>query len=295
MMSSFSVRSVILFLFFAASVRAQQPISAEQVIAKMRDVAGLTATPNTVDTIKAGDPGTVVTGIATTISPTMDVLRRAVAAHDNLIVTHEPTFYNHLDKDDLFRNDPVYAEKQAYIREHHLVIFRWHDGWHQRKPDGVAEGWIRKAGWKAYQHADNQYFFTVPPTTLGALAVQLQASMGNRIVRVIGDPAQPVSKVVYAPGAPGEARQVQVLELDGVDVLVGGEIPEWETISYVLDAAQQGRRKGMILLGHYTSEEPGMDACAVWLRTVLPGTKVDFIPAGEPYWLAGHPPAVHTP
>ena len=278
-------------LALALSAHAQSSLTAEQVIAKMRSAAGVTASPATVDTIKAGDPKTLVTGIATTISPTMDVLRRAVAAHDNLIVTHEPTFYNHQDADTLFTHDPVYAEKQAYIRDHGLVIFRWHDGWHQRKPDGIAEGWMKQAGWQRYQHEENQYFYTVPATTLGALALQLQASMGGRIVRVIGNPDEPVANVVYAPGAPGEARQVQALERDDVDVLVGGEIPEWETISYAWDAAQQGRRKGMILLGHYTSEEPGMDNCAAWLKTVFPGMKIDFLPAGEPYWLPGHPPA----
>ena len=34
-----------------------------------------------------------------------------------------------------------------------------------------------------------------------------------------------------------------------------------------------------------------MDNCATWLKTVFPGMKIDFIPAGEPYWLPGHPPA----
>jgi putative NIF3 family GTP cyclohydrolase 1 type 2 len=77
-----------------------------------------------------------------------------------------------------------------------------------------------------------------------------------------------------------------VLERDDVEVLVGGEIPEWETISYAWDAKQQGRHKALILMGHYTSEEPGMKTVADWLKTVLPGMKVDFIPAGEPYWLA---------
>jgi putative NIF3 family GTP cyclohydrolase 1 type 2 len=277
--------------FVSLSAQAQQAMTAEQVIAKMREAAGVTPAANTVDTIKAGDPATVVTGIATTISPTMDVLRKAVAAHDNLIITHEPTFYNHLDADTLFKNDPVYAEKMAYIREHDLVIFRWHDGWHQRKPDGIAEGWIKLAGWQQYQHADNQYFFTIPGTTVKELAEQLQKKMGDRIVRVIGDPNLHVTHVAYAPGAPGEARQVLALERDDVEVLVGGEIPEWETISYAWDAAQQGRHKALILLGHYTSEEPGMDNCAVWLKTLFPGTKIDFILAGEPYWQPSHPPA----
>jgi putative NIF3 family GTP cyclohydrolase 1 type 2 len=286
-----SLRPLSLALFvLTLSAQAQQTLTAEQVITKMREAAGVTATPNTVDTIKAGDPATVVTGIVITVAPTMEVLRKAVAAHDNLIITHEPTFYNHLDTDTLFQKDPVYAEKMAYIREHGLVVFRWHDGWHARKPDGIAEGWVKKAGWQQYQHADNQYLFTVPATTVGALAQQLAGKMGNRIVRVIGDPKLQVSHVAYAPGASGEARQLQALERDDVEVLIAGEIPEWETISYALDAKQQGRKKAMILLGHYTSEEPGMDNCAIWLKTVFAGMKIDFIPAGEPYWLVGHPP-----
>ncbi|SEC06225.1 Nif3-like dinuclear metal center hexameric protein [Terriglobus roseus] len=283
------LRPVSLALFvLTLSAQAQQSLTAEQVIAKMREAAGVTAVPNTVDTIKAGDPATVVTGIATVIAPSMDVLRKAVAAHENLIITHEPTFYNHQDADTLFKNDPVYAEKMAYIREHGLVIFRWHDGWHARKPDGIAEGWTKKAGWKQFQNADNQYLYTIPTTTVKALAQQLQASMGNRIVRVVGDPNMKVSKAAYAPGASGEARQIQALEREDVEVLIAGEIPEWETISYVWDAQQQGRHKAMILLGHYTSEEPGMDNCATWLKTVFHDTKIDFIPAGEPYWLSGN-------
>jgi putative NIF3 family GTP cyclohydrolase 1 type 2 len=284
------LRPVSLALFvLALSAQAQQSLTAEQAIAKMREAAGVTVMPNTVDTIKAGDPSTVVTGIATVIAPTMEVLRKAVAAHDNLIITHEPTFYNHQDADTMFKNDPVYAEKMAYIREHGLVIFRWHDGWHARRPDGIAEGWVQKAGWQQYQHADNQYLFTLPAITVDQLAKQLTEKMGNRIVRVIGDPKLKVTKAAYAPGASGEARQIQALERDDVEVLVAGEIPEWETISYTLDAVQQGRRKALILLGHYTSEEPGMDNCAVWLKTVFPATHIDFIPAGEPYWLSGHP------
>ena len=279
----------------AASVgntsRAQQPLTAEQVIAQMRSAAGIVPLPTTIDGFKAGDPKTTITGIATTISPTMDVLRKAVTAHDNLVITHEPTFYNHQDADTLLKDDPVYAEKQAYIREHGLVIFRWHDGWHQRKPDGIVEGWTRQVGWKPYLRAGEDRFYTVPPTTLGALALQLQTATGKRIVRVIGNPDEPVSNVAYAPGAPGPARQIAALERNDVDVLVGGEIPEWETISYAWDASEQGRRKGLILLGHYTSEEPGMEYCATWLKTVFPGMKIDFIPAGEPYWLPGHPPA----
>ena len=51
----------------------------------------------TVDTFKAGDPDTPVTGIAVTMMATLDVLQRAAANHQNLIITHEPTFFSHQD------------------------------------------------------------------------------------------------------------------------------------------------------------------------------------------------------
>jgi len=39
-----------------------------------------------------------VTGIAVTMMATLDVLQRAAANGQNLIITHEPTFYDHLDR-----------------------------------------------------------------------------------------------------------------------------------------------------------------------------------------------------
>jgi hypothetical protein len=98
-----------------------------------------------------------------------------------------------------------------------------------------------------------------------------------------------VTKIAFRPGAGGEAKQVKALERDDVEVLVVGEAPEWETVLYVRDAQLQGRRKALILLGHNTSEESGMDNCATWLKTLFPGMPVQFIPAGEPYWTPEKP------
>src|SRR5580698_4623669 len=286
-----SVCAAILFAVFVVSLPAQEvsgPLTASQTIDRIVKATGATLPPNTVDTIKAGDPGTVVTGIATTFTPTMEVLRKAVAAGDNLIVTHEPTFYNHLDDPALLMDDPVYKEKLAYIREHHLVIWRFHDTWHLRDPDGIVEGFVVQAGWKQYQNpgpsSETQMFFTLPQTTVLGLAKDLQRRFHARSVRIVGDPRMKITKVAYRPGASGEAKQLKALERDDVEVLVAGEASEWETVEYVRDAQLQGRKKALILLGHLTSEESGMDNCAQWLRGLFPGTRIQFIPAAEPYW-----------
>ena len=267
---------------------APGPVTAGEAIDRIEKATGATLPANTVDTIKAGDPGTVVTGIATTFTPSMEVLRKAVAAGDNLIVSHEPTFYNHLDQTTMFTDDPVYKEKIAYIQEHHLVIWRFHDTWHLRDPDGIDEGFVDKAGWKAYQSAGPRtgvpLLFTLPQTTVLGLAQDLQRKFEARSIRIVGEPGMAVTHVAFTPGAGGEAKQVKALERDDVEVLVAGEASEWETVEYARDAQLQGRHKALILIGHLTSEEAGMDRCAEWLKPLFPGVRVDFIPAKEPYW-----------
>src|SRR3984885_1709387 len=80
--------------------------------------------PDTVDPVKAGDPATPVTGIATTFLDTMEVLREANRRGLNLVITHEPTFYNHRDNTAFFSNDPVYQEKLAFMKHNTMVVFR---------------------------------------------------------------------------------------------------------------------------------------------------------------------------
>jgi hypothetical protein len=58
----------------------------------------------------------------------------------NLVITHEPTFYNHLDETDWLTNDPVFQQKRTYIEQHNLVIWRFHDNLHQHQPDPTMAG-----------------------------------------------------------------------------------------------------------------------------------------------------------
>ena len=262
---------------------AQKQLTARQVIEKIKLQIGAPVDPNSVDTFKAGDPETPVTGIATTFLATYAVLQEAVASGANLIITHEPTFYNHLDETAFLNGDPVFEQKMAYIREHHLVIWRFHDQWHWRKPDGVIEGFTQAAGWEKYRRPYEENAFTLPPTTVGQLAADLQAKLNSRSIRIVGDPLLRVTDVAYLPGASGENKEIKQLERDDVQVLVAGEAREWETVEYVRDAAAEGRRKALILLGHEVSEEPGMEYCARWLRGLFPRVPVAFIPAGEPF------------
>jgi hypothetical protein len=62
-----------------------------------------------------------------------------------------------------------------------------------------------------------------------------------------------------------------------------GEDHEWETIEYVADAISAGQIDGMIVLGHIASEQAGMAEFARWLRPIVPGVRVDFVPTRDPF------------
>ena len=241
--------------------------------------------PDTVDTLKAGDPTTPVTGIVTTFLDTMDVLKEANRQGLNLVISHEPTFYNHRDSTAFFTDDPVYKEKLAFIQQHHMVVYRLHDEIHRTAPDPFGVGLLDVLGWRSYAKADDPFHVTIPPTTLATLAKQIQAKLNAKTMRVEGDPNLMVTHIALVPGAAGLETQVMALRPDAIELLIAGEASEWETVEYVRDASAQGRHKSLILLGHEVSEEPGMEKCAEDLRKVFPGMKVEHIVAGNPLWL----------
>ena len=268
---------------FAVGQTAKAPLTAREAMSRIIAATGAVPPSDTVDTLKAGDPETVVTGVATTFMDTYAVLEQAVADGKNLIITHEPTFYNHRDETTVLAGDAVQAQKLEYIRQHHLVVYRFHDTWHMRQPDGILEGVMGEFGWKPYQSRVDPNLFTIPPITVAQLAASLRSKAGSRTIRIVGDAKMTVTKVGLLPGAAGLKEQVKMLESDDVQVLVAGESAEWEGVEYAQDAAAEGRHKALILLGHEISEEAGMQYCADWLKGVLPGLPIEYIRAGEPF------------
>ena len=273
-------------LSLAASAQTNKS-TARELVAEIQKQVGVEWQKDTVDTFKAGNPDTPVTGVAVTMMATMDVLQRASAKGLNFIITHEPTFYAHLDTPEgIPESDPVWAEKRAFIAKHGLVVWRFHDHWHLRRPDGIEAGVVDALGWKKFQNPANQYLFVLPETTLAELARQVAQKLDSSVVRVVGDRDMKVSKVGFSPGAAGSQAEISALEKDDVQVLLVGETREWETVEYAADAVSQGRKKALIVIGHIPSEQPGMEECTRWLKEFVKNVPVEFVPAKQPFWLA---------
>jgi putative NIF3 family GTP cyclohydrolase 1 type 2 len=271
-------------LLAAVPRRAQRPsVTAQQIVDRIRASVGVPWRDTTVDAFKAGDPNTVVTGVATTVMATMPVLRQAAAAGRNLIVTYEPVFYAANDVPGTRATDPVYLAKKAFIDEHHLVVWRFSDHWLARKPNELTTALAGALGWSAGRSAGNESLYTVPATTLGALASHVRTRLGiHGGMRTIGKAENRISRVVLSPGTSDLLTSVQMLQQ--ADLIVSGEPREWEAVEYVYDTASAGHAKSMIAVGRMVSEEPGMRACAAWLGKLVPEVPVENIAVGDPYW-----------
>ncbi|GHO86327.1 Nif3-like dinuclear metal center hexameric protein [Dictyobacter formicarum] len=237
---------------------------------------------DSVDTFKCGDPNQEVSGIVTTFTATLDVLRQAVALGANLIITHEPTFYDHRDNTDWLGDDPVYAAKRTFIEEHKLTIWRFHDYWHMHEPDGIQVGVEKVLGWENYQHTDNRYVIHIPPTTVAHVIEQLKQKLGTSTIRIIGDLDMPCQRIGMLLGSIGGDNQIKAFHLANLDVALCGETTEWQTGEYIRDAIAAGQKKALIILGHATSEEAGMQYLVDWLQPKIPEVKITFIPVGDP-------------
>lgn len=296
------------FALAPARVHAAAALTARQLFDAIKAQIGVAWKDETVDGIKAGDAATAVTGIVTTALPTLDVLRQAAKAGANVVIASQPAFYSKADtrtppvprppgpppppgaapppSPPPGPPDPVFDAKNAFIDEHKLVLIRLSDHWRARAADPMATGFAQALGWTRHQVAGNPRRYEVPALTVEALVAALGKTLDvNGGLRIVGDPKTSVTTIGLLPGS--TPIQAALEMLPGVDAIVAGEVREWESVEYVRDQVASGAKKALILVGRIASEEPGMIACADWLKTVAPGVPVRHIAAGDPYWRPG--------
>ncbi len=246
----------------------------------IKQVPGGTLT-NTVDTLKSGDRDIKVTGIVTAMFATIEVIRKAIDLGANFIIAHEPTFYNHTDDTKWLENDGVYKYKADLLKKHNIAIWRNHDYIHRMVPDGVTDGVLDQLQWKKYADAKIPNILTMPATSLKDLIGYVKEKLNVDKVRYIGDPALPCSRVLFMPGAPGGQRQIQGIGWVKPDVLIAGELQEWETAEYVRDAVAKGDKIALVVVGHIASEDAGSEYMMNWVKKNLPGIKVTRVKPGN--------------
>jgi Uncharacterized conserved protein len=244
--------------------------------------------PRSCDGFKSGSPEDECRGIVTTCMASVEVIRKTIELGYNLIITHEPTFYNHFDQVDwLEGRDSVYDEKRKLLDRYGIAVFRDHDHIHAHKPDGIYTGMMKELGWESFRTgaAERPCRFSLPRTTVRELALSLKVTFNLNGIRVFGNLDGKVSTLafcghVYPPVPEQDATRL----LEEVDVVIPGEIIDWTVAAYARDAAQLGMDKAIIHLGHFNMEELGMRWAPTWIKKlVAPSLPISFVPSGDLY------------
>jgi len=95
----------------------------------------------TVDTFKHGDPNVEVRSVAVTWMLTMETIDKVRNLGANLVVTHEPTFWDHFDDPAQVKDDPLYPAKLRKLDEAGLTVLRLHDSWTPGPKSASAPAW----------------------------------------------------------------------------------------------------------------------------------------------------------
>lgn len=261
---------------------------------------------HTCDIYTSGGPDTEVRGIVTTFMANADVIREAIKLGANMIVTHEPTFFTGMDRLDWLENDPIYLAKRKLLEDNNMVVWRYHDHMHMKKPDGIYEGLNKELGWedKIEKRPDgvtpkgpgdtNGYIdgfegvYVIEETTLQGLSEFFKEKFEMDTVQIIGDPQMKCKRVAVMVGGGSlglgkEEMPMIMMERRDIDVMVCGEITEWTLCSYVDDAQKLGFNRALLILGHERTEEWGMKYMSKWLQQLVPELNVSFVDAKEPF------------
>ena len=275
-------------------MRGAGPLTAEAVIRRIQAELGGDWPSTGPDGFKAGDPSTVVKGIATTAMATLDVLKQAAKGNNNLVLTYEPTFYGRADGQapsasvagrgpaGFGPEDPVVRAKHEFIEKNSLVVFRLRDHWQARKESDMVAALAAALGWSAHRVKSDDALYEIP----GAAAEETVALIRRRLklragLRAVGDRKAVTRRVLLHPGPMTPATMWQ--RYSEVDMIVAGEVREWENTHYAADMFTAGGKRALVTVGRVVSEDPGMRACAEWLKTVV-DVPAQWVGAGDPYW-----------
>ncbi len=263
---------------------------AHEIDQHMRAVGTWVDWGRTVDTFKAGDPGSDVRGIAVAWQSQWPTLKAAHAAGCNVFVTHEPTFYVHRDDEPGSFADDHTAAKRAWLAETGMVVYRCHDVWDVMPRHGIRDSWARGLGLAGPPLAADAHgwygLYAAPSQTVLALAQAFAArlsAIGQDQVQVLGDATRTVERLAIGTGAACRVPDMaQLHDQDGryPDALLVTEdgMRFWADGSWAID-----RGLPLLVVNHATAEEWGMQSLAEYLSGHFPGVPVRHFPQGCQY------------
>ena len=236
----------------------------------------------TCDTCKIGDPEKEVTRVAVAMTATVDIIREAARWGADMMIVHEPTFYDHMEQSE---HDPVRQEKYRLLEQTGMVLYRYHDYAHRTTKDTIACGMYRQMGLKGTFEVTGQLALTRfrldEPITPLELAKRIEERCGVKHVRISGARDALCTRISGMFGVTG--AELEELKREESEIVLLGETCEWKCCEYARDAAQLGYKKAILTMGHVGSEWGGVQYIAELLKETHPELTVAYLHCGEVY------------
>ncbi len=235
------------------------------------------------DTLKTGNQETELHKVAISMFATPNLIREVRDWGAELLIVHEPTFYDHYDRK--LENDPVTEAKAALLEEAGLAVWRYHDHPHVKFKDMIGEGEVHFLGlegeWIKGPHNAVNRFRLNKPMTPREIGRRFDETLHARHVRICGAADAPCTNLSLCFGTPrGVFDELRNPE---IDLVMTGEACEWQLGEYARDAGQLGFRKALMILGHIPSEREGMRLLAKWMQERFQQFETRYFECGEVY------------
>uniref|UniRef100_A0A7C3E0A6 Transcriptional regulator n=1 Tax=Gracilinema caldarium TaxID=215591 RepID=A0A7C3E0A6_9SPIR len=244
---------------------------------------------DTVDGYIYGSPETLLTGVAVTFLATLEHCYQARQYNCNLIISHEGIWYNHREQDVSSIHhasyDSVYSKKNRFIKDHNLIIYRYHDSIHRALPDRITTGLIKALDWELREIVQfPAYSILELDATLGSVLEHIKRALGLPWIRYIGMKEQSIHRVIVAVGYRGSGSLLlPTIAKENIDLVIFGEGPEWEIPEYCRDSYFLDQNKALIILGHGVSESHGMQLLADELGSRFQNIPIHYFPFQNPF------------
>lgn len=261
-------------------------MKAEEILDRFLSVASWVDRASTVDKIIMGDPQKNIRKILVSLYPDLRAVKYAIDNSFDMLITHEPTFWNHsaelenLDKmEDNSPKKRAGLMKKKLIDDSGLVILRNHDVWDRMPGIGIPWAWAEFLGFEGEPAvigaAGYQHRYDIRPTTLDDLAANIAkktALIGEPGVQVIGDGGRKVSSIGIGTGCCCILESFVDMGCDAAIVSDDGCI-YWKDIKWAMDIDFP-----IIRVNHATSEEPGMITLTEYINKNFDGVEAVHLP-----------------
>ena len=255
-------------------------MKANEIISILKKDAALPS--KTCDGIKIGDLDSLVSHIGVTMIATVDIIKKAKEAGCDLLITHEPTFYSHMDT---AADNALINEKTSMIEDAGITVYRHHDGMHFREKDTVTSGMVSVIGLSGRVEKTNflgsSLFHLNAPMSMSELTERLKDRLSLQRLRVAGKTDGNVKCIALCFGTPEGV--FALLQREDVDCVLVGEACEWQLGEYARDAAALGKQKSLIVLEHIASERAAMQVLADELKALFPDIPVTYFETESVY------------